>query len=529
MLIPSAIPITVHEEKEKTIDMIQLDDNITNFKTKGNIVIADTAMAVNEKNNTQPIELYVRNQATESDTVTIISRKKEIKSVMHSDSANIINQTKITKNGVTFRANRPGITSAEIRYKDGSTQKVDMNIKKYVETTKTVSSNIDTGGSDKITIDGDDDDCKIQKTKDGKYKVRVENENSIKYEVKDDRVTVSPNNGSIKPAKIYIAFDDKIKVVNINNTIKQSRIIKEKSKVKETHKENMNTEAVVTEGDCVKITKSGVGKELEYEAVKPGHARIKSKWKMEDQTIITIYYDITVTELPKKEKKTTSAIIPASNPDDTNDTIVFDNTPVTRNNNTNTDVDCRHNTGNYGNSIGLTAFAHKAYREGWTYVWGGKSYGAVDCSGLIAAYCPGAWSYDLLNDTKNSYPGNDMAYGSVSNGIPRIHGLGLHQPGHVGVYVGNGMEIDARCEGINMCYQAVAERNWDYWYRIQHIKYPDTGFIRIDGDVFYYEDEQYVVNCEKEINGKKYKFDQYGRCDIQPDDAEYEKTTWVVY
>ena len=31
-------------------------------------------------------------------------------------------------------------------------------------------------------------------------------------------------------------------------------------------------------------------------------------------------------------------------------------------------------------NVGLAAHALKAYREGWVYVWGGTSYGAVDCT-----------------------------------------------------------------------------------------------------------------------------------------------------
>lgn len=516
MMCSYIAPMPVFADENKTPEKILLDDNITNFRTNGKIVVTDTALSVNEKNNEQNIELYVKNQTTESDTLTIINRKKTIAGVIHNDSSNVINQTKTTKKSVTLRANKPGTASAEIKYTDGSVQKINIKVKKCTETTKTASSNVDTGKGDKITINSGG---KIQKTKDGKYKVRIEHKSNIKYEIKDDRVEITPVNGTTNPVKIYIAFDNEIKIVNINNTIEQSRIVKEKSKVKETHKENINTEASVSEGDCVKITKSKSGNEIEYEALKPGNARIQSKWRTKNGKVITIYYNITVTELPKKEQKPQ---------EQTTTTEVFDDTPIAITENTNVDVDYRHNTGNYANGIGLTALAHKAYREGWQYVWGGKSYGAVDCSGLIAAYCPGAWSYDMLSDTKNSYPENSMAYGLISNGIPRIHGLGLHMPGHVGVYVGNGMEIDARSSASNMCYDPVNSRGWDYWYKILGISYPDTGFVRIDGDVFYYEDGQYVVNCEKEINGKKYQFDQYGRCNVQPEDSEYDKTTWIA-
>ena len=41
---------------------------------------------------------------------------------------------------------------------------------------------------------------------------------------------------------------------------------------------------------------------------------------------------------------------------------------------------------------GLAAYAMRAYNEGWAYVWGGASPGAVDCSGLIYSYVEGGES-----------------------------------------------------------------------------------------------------------------------------------------
>ena len=42
-----------------------------------------------------------------------------------------------------------------------------------------------------------------------------------------------------------------------------------------------------------------------------------------------------------------------------------------------------------GTGAGLAEYALNAYYEGWSYVWGGSSPGAVDCSGLIWSYCGG--------------------------------------------------------------------------------------------------------------------------------------------
>ena len=76
-----------------------------------------------------------------------------------------------------------------------------------------------------------------------------------------------------------------------------------------------------------------------------------------------------------------------------------------------------------GTGAGLAEYALNAYNEGWAYSWGGTSPGAVDCSGLIYSYCGGERIAMIETCTEQ---------GSVDAGIPRIHGLGLWRPGHVG-------------------------------------------------------------------------------------------------
>ena len=94
-------------------------------------------------------------------------------------------------------------------------------------------------------------------------------------------------------------------------------------------------------------------------------------------------------------------------------------------------------SGASGTGVGLAEWALNAYYSGWDYVYGGSTPGAVDCSGLIYSYAGGYRG------------GNDQTFNSdyrgyTSDGVPNIHGLGLYSPGHVGVYVGNGMAVDAR-------------------------------------------------------------------------------------
>lgn len=153
--------------------------------------------------------------------------------------------------------------------------------------------------------------------------------------------------------------------------------------------------------------------------------------------------------------------------------------------------------------VGFAEHCMTAYYENWSYVYGGSSYGAVDCSGLFVTYKGvGGNRTDLL--------GSSSEYGLVSNGIPRIHGLGLKQPGHVGVYVGGGMAVDARDESSGICYQSVSSKKWVYWFKVAGVSYPTTGWQTFQGNQYYYQNGEYVVNCTMNIDGVVYTFGSDG-------------------
>ena len=153
--------------------------------------------------------------------------------------------------------------------------------------------------------------------------------------------------------------------------------------------------------------------------------------------------------------------------------------------------------------VGFAEHCMTAYYENWSYVYGGSSYGAVDCSGLFVTYKGvGGNRTDLL--------GSSSEYGLVSNGIPRIHGLGLKQPGHVGVYVGGGMAVDARDVSSGICYQSVSSKKWVYWFKVAGVSYPTTGWQTFQGNQYYYQNGEYVVNCTMNIDGEVYTFGSNG-------------------
>ena len=169
--------------------------------------------------------------------------------------------------------------------------------------------------------------------------------------------------------------------------------------------------------------------------------------------------------------------------------------------------------------VGLSAHALTAYREGWQYVWGGTSYGTVDCSGLI-------YTYNYVGGNRVDMLSCSSEWGYVSNGIPRIHGLGLHMPGHVGVYIGSGMAVDARDEYSGVVYHNAYSSSWVEWFKVAGVSYPENGWVLFDGDSFYYENGQYVASTSRTIDGVTYTFDSAGVSNIAPPSGSYQATDY---
>ena len=174
-------------------------------------------------------------------------------------------------------------------------------------------------------------------------------------------------------------------------------------------------------------------------------------------------------------------------------------------------------------AIDLAEFGLKAYADGWQYVYGAwgqlNSAGqrTSDCSGLIYAYL--CWSTSANGPVANySWPRGAQAQynactltGSI-NTLPRTHGLLLFFPNcdHVGIYCGNGMAVDNSSSSVNMVYKAVAGRGWVAWGKLSNIQYPNNGWFKFNGNVYYYVDGEYVINCTKVIDGVTYTFNSAG-------------------
>lgn len=151
---------------------------------------------------------------------------------------------------------------------------------------------------------------------------------------------------------------------------------------------------------------------------------------------------------------------------------------------------------------------------------------ASDCSGLIYSYF--CWVDDNSNIQPNwNYPrtvtaqANDAVESGPIDTIPRTHGLivTIANYDHVGVYVGNGMVVDNSTWGVNMRYESIPGHGWLQWHKLGSITYPTTGWYKFDGDYFYYENGEYVINTTRTINGVTYTFGSDGVSDKTPSSA----------
>ncbi|MCI1966789.1 MAG: hypothetical protein LKJ17_11765 [Oscillospiraceae bacterium] len=178
--------------------------------------------------------------------------------------------------------------------------------------------------------------------------------------------------------------------------------------------------------------------------------------------------------------------------------------------------------------VGLSEHALKAYRDGWKYHYGRygqymKGVRSSDCSGLIKSYL--WWQGDACDPEPYLVPVAGSSRGMVASAkekgtidlsnsatLPRIHGLILYSPGHVGVYVGGNKSVDNRCSGQNVKYGDVigGRYHWTTWFKLPQIQYPENGFVTFDGKQYYYENGQYVIDTSRTIDGVIYTFDHTG-------------------
>ena len=82
------------------------------------------------------------------------------------------------------------------------------------------------------------------------------------------------------------------------------------------------------------------------------------------------------------------------------------------------------------------------------------------------------------------------------------------------------MEVDARGSDYGVCYDEIGGwNNWDYWFKLAAVSYPENGWENFNGDYYYYEGGEYIVNTSRTIDGTTYYFDGSGRSSTSPSNA----------
>jgi len=118
--------------------------------------------------------------------------------------------------------------------------------------------------------------------------------------------------------------------------------------------------------------------------------------------------------------------------------------------------------------------------DGKTYLqysrrWIGKLAG--DCVGLIKSYY---WTDEngvvqYLYENRRDLSGNGIYEFATEKGdintIPELPGIGVWQPGHVGVYVGFETVIESRGVDYGVVMTALQNRGWRAWFKIPYIDY----------------------------------------------------------
>ena len=105
-----------------------------------------------------------------------------------------------------------------------------------------------------------------------------------------------------------------------------------------------------------------------------------------------------------------------------------------------------------GDSVGVQALRWALTRRGDPYVWGAAGPGAFDCSGLVV------WAYAKIGISLEHYTGdlwNEGEHISRSELEPGDLVFFFPDIGHVGIYVGNGLMLDAPTYGQPVQVQPV--------------------------------------------------------------------------
>jgi cell wall-associated NlpC family hydrolase len=127
-------------------------------------------------------------------------------------------------------------------------------------------------------------------------------------------------------------------------------------------------------------------------------------------------------------------------------------------------------TGNYpnfplpsGNTVGVVALREALTRRGYPYVWGAAGPTAFDCSGLVV------WAFAQEGISLPHYTGDLWNLGvhvSEADLEPGDLVFFFEDESHVGIYIGDGLMVDAPTQGQDVQVQPIDQDPYDGAVRI---------------------------------------------------------------
>lgn len=100
-----------------------------------------------------------------------------------------------------------------------------------------------------------------------------------------------------------------------------------------------------------------------------------------------------------------------------------------------------------------------------------------DCVGLIKGYLwtiDGVLTYNASQDKDVSGMKANCSDSGTINTIPEIPGVLVFMSGHVGVYIGDGMVIEAKGHKFGVVQTKLSERPWTHWGKLKWIDYYES-------------------------------------------------------
>ncbi len=99
--------------------------------------------------------------------------------------------------------------------------------------------------------------------------------------------------------------------------------------------------------------------------------------------------------------------------------------------------------------------------------WFGKI--VADCSGLIVGAIRSI-SPSYGDRTANTFKAQFIESGSIKT-IPEIPGLAVWKSGHIGIYIGGGLVVEARGYKYGVVITKLSSRPWTHWGKIKDVEY----------------------------------------------------------